>query len=170
MTKMTLFRSNKKQVKENTYYNIKCEISSLSELQAAVLFDHVSCAYQNGHRAKDDFISADNVMMDLDNGHSDDPDEWKTIDDVAEAFPDVEFYYIESRNHMKEKKDSKGQIKEARPKYHIYFPQGRTITDPEEYSLIKGQIGALFPYFDSKCKDIAHFFYAVPEVRGGVIE
>ena len=170
MTKMTLYRNNKKQAVNYTYYNIKCEIESLSDLQNAVLYDHVSCAYQNNHRANEDFISADCVMMDLDNSHSDDPDEWKTIDDVAEAFPDVEFYYIESRNHMKAKKNGKGELKEARPKYHIYFPCGQLVNDPDQYELMKGRIGALFPYFDTKCKDIAHFFYAVPDAKGGVIE
>lgn len=170
MTKMTLFRSNKKGAEANTYYNIKCVISSLNDLKDVALYDHVSCAYKNNHRSKNDFISADAVMMDLDNGHSDDPDSWKTIDDIVEAFPDVEFYYIESRNHMKAKRNNKGEIKEARPKYHIYFPCGRIIDDPEEYDRIKGQIGALFPYFDMKCKDIAHFFYAVPEPKGGVIK
>jgi hypothetical protein len=167
---MTLYRNNKKQAVNYTYYNIKCVIESLSDLQNAVLYDHVSCAYQNNHRANEDFISADCVMMDLDNSHSDDPDEWKTIDDVAEAFPDVEFYYIESRNHMKAKKNGKGELKEARPKYHIYFPCGQLVNDPDQYELMKGRIGALFPYFDTKCKDIAHFFYAVPDAKGGVIE
>lgn len=170
MTKMTLYRNNKKQAESYTYYNIKCTIESLSDLQDVALYDHVSCAYKNNHRANEDFISADCVMMDLDNSHSDDPEDWKTMDDVAEAFPDVEFYYIESRNHMKAKKNGKGELKEARPKYHIYFPCGQLVKDPEQYELLKGRIGALFPYFDTKCKDIAHFFYAVPDVRGGVIE
>ncbi len=170
MTQMTLYRNSKKQAKSYAYYNIKCVISSLTDLQDAVLFDHVSCAYKDNHRSKEDFISADCVMMDLDNTHSDDPDDWKNIDDVAEAFPDVEFYYIESRNHMKAKKNEKGELKEARPKYHIYFPCGQLVDDPDQYELIKGRIGALFPYFDTKCKDIAHFFYAVPEAKGGVIE
>lgn len=170
MTKMTLYRNDKKQAESYTYYNIKCIIERFSDLQDAALYDHVSCAYQNNHRSKDEFISSDCVIMDLDNSHSDDPDDWKTIDDIAEAFPDVEFYYIESRNHMKAKKNGKGELKEARPKYHIYFPCGQLVKDPDQYELLKGRIGALFPYFDTKCKDIAHFFYAIPDAKGGVIE
>lgn len=170
MKPITLYRSSTKQVKENSHYNIKCVISSLDDLKKAVLYDHVSCEYKKNHRSNEDFISADCVMMDLDNSHSDDPDTWKTIDDVCEAFPDCEFYYIESRNHMKPKKDGKGNIKEPRPKYHIYFSCGQTIDDPGQYELLKSRIGALFPYFDTKCKDIAHFFYAVPEAKGGVVE
>lgn len=165
MTKYTLFRSNCILNKKNSNYPIRCVISSMEDLKAAVLYDHVSCTYNNNHRAKADFISADCVMMDLDNGHSDDPDSWKTIDDVAETFPDVEFCYIESRNHMKPKKTDNGEIKEPRPKYHLYFPIPE-INDPEEYELIKKRIGAMFPYFDMKCADIAHFFYAVPNAEG----
>lgn len=169
MDKFTLYRSNTKQNKKNTIYSIKCEIESLDDLKKAVMYDHVSCAYKNNHRGKEDFISADCIMMDLDNTHSDDPDDWKTIDDIAESFPDVDFYYIESRNHMKPKKTEKGEVKEARPKYHIYFPCGQIIEDPEQYELIKGRVGALFPYFDSSTKDSARFFFAVPEARGGEI-
>ena len=105
-------------------------------------------------------------MMDLDNGHSDNPADWKTIDDISEAFPGVEFYYIESRNHMKPKRTREGELKEPRPKYHIYFPCSRT-EDPTKYERLKGIVGATFPYFDTKCSDIAHFFYAVPKAEGG---
>ena len=169
MKKFTLYRANCKCNKKNVVYNNKCLISSMKVLRETVLFDHVSCEYVNNHRAKDDFISSDVIMMDLDNGHSDDPEDWKTLDDVAEAFPDVEFCYIESRNHMKVKYTEDGTAKEPRPKYHLYFPIEKT-SDPVEYERIKGIIGAMFPYFDTKCGDIAHFFYAVPEAKGGVIE
>lgn len=169
MQEFTLHISNTKQNAKNSIYGTKCTIQSLDDLKKAVLFDHVSCVYKNNHRSKEDFVSSDCIMMDLDNTHSDDPDSWKTIDDIAEAFPDVDFYYIQSRNHMKAKKNNKGEIKEARPKYHIYFPVGRIIKDSKEYERLKGQIGALFPYFDTRCKDIAHFFYAVPSAEGGEI-
>lgn len=170
MRKITLYRSDTKENNRCSYYKIKCHVSSLEDLKAVVLYDHVSCTYKGNHRAKDEFISADCVMMDLDNGHSDDPDNWKDINDIAEAFPDVEFYYIESRNHMRPKTTEKGEFKEPRPKYHVYFPCGHVIEDPAEYEQLKGRIGALFPYFDARCKDIAHFFYAVSDPKGGVIE
>ena len=169
MKPFTLYRSVYKQNAKNSIYGNKCNISCLDDLKEAVLFDHVACEYKNGHRGKEDFISSDVVMMDLDNGHNDNPDEWKNIDDIVEAFPDVEFYYIQSRNHMKAKKTASGEIKEPRPKYHIYFPIDKT-NDPVEYEKIKGYIGALFPYFDCKCKDIAHFFYSVPVAEGGEVE
>lgn len=169
MKRFTLYRSVYKQNEKNTIYSNKCLISCLDDLKSAVLFDHVACEYKNGHRAKDDFIKSDVVMMDLDNGHTDDPDKWKDIDDIVEAFPDVEFYYIQSRNHMKPKKTAAGEIKEPRPKYHIYFPV-EAVADPAEYEKLKGYIGAMFPYFDCKCRDVAHFFYAVSVAEGGEIE
>ena len=169
MTQFTLWRSDTQGDRFNTNYPIKCVISSIDDLKEVVLYDHVSCEYKNSHRAKTDFISANCVMADLDNGHSDDPDSWKTIDDVVDAFPDVEFYFIESRHHMKPKTTDQGEIKEPRPKYHLYFPCPE-ITDPEEYELLKKRIGAMFPFFDMKCADAAHFFYAVPVAEGGEIE
>lgn len=169
MTQFTLWRSNTKGNTNNTKYPIRCEISSLDDLKKVVLFDHVSCEYKNSHRAKADFISANCVMADLDNSHSDDPDSWKTIDDIVDAFPDVEFYFIESMHHMTPKPTDHGEIKEPRPKYHLYFPIPE-ITDPEEYELLKKRMGAMFPYFDMKCADAAHFFSWVKVAKGGEIE
>ena len=169
MQKFTLYRCDTKENAKNSTYPIRCEISSLDDLKQVILYDHVSCDYRNHHRAKEDFISADCVMMDLDNDHTDDPEGWKSVDDVAEAFTDVEFYYIKSRHHQKPKRKPNGEIKEARPKYHFYFPTSE-ITDPDEYEKLKKRIGALFPYFDTKCTDIAHFFYAVPVAEGGAYE
>ncbi len=168
MNKFTLYRADCRMNKINATYKTMCEISSFEDLSKAVLFDHVSCEYKNGHRAKDDFISANVVKMDLDNDHSDCPEDWKTLDDVIEAFPDVEFYYVFSKSHMIPKRTPKGEIKEPRPKYHFYFPCGM-IRDPAEYERLKRQIGALFPYFDRRCADIAHFFYGVPKAEGGEI-
>lgn len=169
MTKYTLYRADCKGNKYNTVYPIRCEVSSIDDLKEVVMFDHVSCAFKDDRRCKENFLSSSVVAMDLDNDHTDDPEGWKTIDDIAEAFPDVEFQYIESRHHMKPKTTDRGEIKEPRPKYHIYFPISE-IADPEEYELLKKHIGALFPYFDMKCADIPHFFYAVPDAEGGDIE
>ena len=76
------------------------------------------------------------------------------------AFPGVAFYAVPSRNHMKPKKDSKGVIRAARPKYHIYFPID-TVTDAAEYRQMKERLLAIFPYFDDGAKDAARFLFGV---------
>ena len=169
MKGFTLYRSDCKENKFNTDYKIKCDINSLDDLKAAVLFDHVPCNFKDNHRADGNFISSDVICMDIDNDHSNNPEDWKTLDDITEAFPDVDFYYVESRNHMKPKKKESGEILEPRPKYHLYFPIEET-RDSAKYKRIKGEIGALFPLFDKRCSDISHFFYAVPAAEGGEIE
>lgn len=166
MKSFTLYRSNTRGNTKNVYYNIECKINSLEDLKAAVKYDHIPCKCKNNYREKDSFQSADLIEMDIDNDHSDDPEDWKEIDDISDAFPDVDFYYIESRNHMKPKTKDNGEIKEPRPKYHIYFPIEKT-SDPERYRQIKTYIGGMFPYFDSKCVDITHFFFGVEDPKGG---
>ena len=41
--------------------------------------------------------------MDCDNDHSENPAAWKAPADVADEFPNAEFYVADSRNNMKEK-------------------------------------------------------------------
>lgn len=72
--------------------------------------------------AKKTFRKADCLPVDCDNTNPDPlaedipASEWKTPADVRAAFPDVPFYVVYSRNHMKEKNG-----KTARPKFHVYF-------------------------------------------------
>ena len=161
MKSFTLYRNNARQNERNNKYPIECRINSVEDLKVVALYDHIPCKCKNGIRQKENFISSDVIIMDLDNGHTDDPEGWKSLDDIAEVFEDVEFYYIESKSHMKVKDG-----KEARPKYHIYFPI-ESVDDPERFRQLKGYIGGLFPFFDQKCIDVTHFFYAVPEAKGG---
>lgn len=162
MKSFTLYLSNTRQDAKNNKYPNECRINSLEDLKKAALYDHIPCKCKDGIRKKENFISSDCIIMDIDNGHTDDPEGWKSLDDVSEVFEDVEFYYIESRNHMKIKDG-----KEARAKYHLYFPI-EPVDDPERYQQLKGYIGGLFPFFDQKCNDVCHFFYAVPEAKGGI--
>ena len=118
---------------QNTKYPVCSEITCLADLLKAVERDHVAPKMKFSLRSNDNFLEADCVMLDLDNSHSEDPSDWKTIDDIADTFPDVPFYYVQSRNHMKEKvktgKDGSVIRFAPRPKYHIYFPLSRTYTD-----------------------------------------
>ena len=163
----TLYRSNGRKQEWNTIYQYRCEIHNADELIACARFDHVG-AFYIGSRSRETFAEADVLMMDLDNSHSDNEDEWKTLDDVAEAFEDVCFYYMESRNHMTLKVDEDtGLAHEPRPKYHIYFPLKNLIkADPENeedhghiLTEMKAKVIKVFPWFDIAAKDSARFFF-----------
>ena len=162
---MKLYLANCQRNEKNTQYPRATDIISLDALTAATKYDHVAPKMMDAHRSDDNFVEADCIMMDLDNTHSSISWDWKTVDDISDTFPDVKFYCISSRSHMKEKvyRDPKTrEIKaryEPRTRLHVYFPLSRTYTDREEYRSLMVKAAALFPYFDIAAAKPAQFFY-----------
>lgn len=62
--------------------------------------------------------------MDVDNDHSDNPEDWITLEDVKRAFPNVAFFVHYSRNHMKDKGEG-DKFKSTRPDfiYSLFYPK-----------------------------------------------
>ena len=170
---MKLYTANCIQDQFNYLYPNCIEINTLNELLSAVGHDHVAPRMKDNHRNKDNFIEADCVQMDLDNTHSSNPDDWKSIDDVTDAFPDVRFYYVRSRNYMlpKDKANKDGSVThyEPREKFHFYFPTERTFQNHEEYKLLMLKIAGMFPYFDLGACKPAQMFYGVSGAKGGEV-
>jgi hypothetical protein len=54
------------------------------DLRPQAWLDHVAATYTGDRRSSASFISSDCVVMDIDNDHTDNPDEWITPDDLAE--------------------------------------------------------------------------------------
>ena len=61
--------------------------------------DHVCAKYKNNYRSIDNFLKSNVVVMDLDNDHTDDPDEWITAEKLEELLPDISYAVAPSRNH-----------------------------------------------------------------------
>ena len=172
---MYLYTSNKREKANNPFYPNRVEVNNLDDLLRVAKYDHIAPAMKDNHRKEDNFLSANCCMFDLDNTHSDEPDEWKTLDDVGDAFPDVKFYYTKSRNYMKEKQklDKKtGEIIrfEPREKYHFYAPLSKEITDREGCKALMLKIAALFPYFDLAACRPEQFYFGISAPEGGDIE
>ena len=152
---ITLYTSSCRGDERNAFYPTKTIVECTDDLTRAAMFDHVAAEYRNKRRSNGNFLRSDCLIMDLDNAHTDDPAEWKTLEDIRQSFPDVSFYAVESRNHMKVKKG-----KAARPKYHVYFPIN-TVSDSEQYRALKDRTARIFPFFDAGAKDAARFFFGV---------
>ncbi len=175
MKEMDLYVSSVRGVKNNTGYPFPAHIDSLESLKKAAAFDHVCAHYSDGrntkgriikgYRSKRTFLSANCLPMDCDNTNPNplEPDipenEWKTPSDVATAFPDVPFYVVYSRNHMKEKDG-----RPARPKFHVYFPID-PVSDIGRYEKLKEQVQIRFPAFDDNALDAARFFFGVDDPK-----
>lgn len=155
MTEITLYLSDQRGKAHVVIYPYRFTVRSVEDMEQAMAYDHVCAEYRNNHRSIENFILSDCLPVDLDNSHSDDPSEWKSLEDVQAAFPGVELWAVESRSHMKPK-DGKA----PRPKYHIYFPI-HPVADAAAYADLKRRAIARFPWFDTMAKDAARFFYGV---------
>lgn len=96
------------------------------------------------------------IVMDNDNTHSDDPNDWIKPEAYKTMFPDVAFIVVPSRNNMKPKDG-----KSPRPRHHIYFPID-TFTDKDAYKQLKEMLMAKYPFFDDNALDAARFIYGNP--------
>jgi len=149
----TLYAANCTGNEKNTIYPREILITSEETMKNAAAYDHVCASYQRSHRSNEDFIKSDVISMDCDNDHTEIPDEWITPEMLTEALSDVEMVFVFSRNHNKVKKN-----KAARPKFHVFFPV-KEISSAAEYTNIKKQIHEIFPFFDAKALDAAHFYF-----------
>ena len=151
--RITMFTANCVGKAANCSYPNRAEITTPEELRDAVKFDHVCAEYQGNYRSVGNFARSDVVVMDIDNDHSEDPDDWITPEKLDEMLPDISYAIAFSRNHMKEKNG-----KAARPKFHVYFQIGE-LTDAGKYAAIKRGIKARFPFFDGNALDAARFIF-----------
>jgi hypothetical protein len=159
---MKLYLSRFRQNEKNTIYETVCDVQTFDDLRKAVSLDHIAAKMRGDYRKNDNFLSSSCIMLDCDNSHSDEREDWKTPDDVADAFPDVKFWYIYSRNHMKPKAG-----KEPRPKFHCYFPLSKIYTDFTEYERFMLTACGLFPFFDAGASKPAQYFNGVADPDGG---
>ena len=61
---------------KNCLYQNRWEIASARELSEAVKLDHVCAEYTDNYRCVDGFIKSNVVVMDVDNDHTENADEW----------------------------------------------------------------------------------------------
>ena len=163
-TPITVFTANCRQNAANTLYPNKVEIRDADTAARALSRDAVFAEYTDHKRSNANFICSDCLPMDLDNDHSENPEEWITAEEVKSFFEGVPFIIHYSRNHMKEKHG-----KAARPRFHVLFGIHKT-TDPSAYNQLKQRTLAVFPYFDGGAKDNARFFFGTEQPQVEVID
>ena len=97
---LTLFTSGQTGNQTTTVYPNQVIVTDEQTLIQAVQFDHVTARYQNNTRSTTNFLQSDVVVMDIDNDHTENPDEWVTAEMLEELFDDYQFALATSRNHM----------------------------------------------------------------------
>ena len=124
--KLTIYSANCVGNAANAIYPNKAEVENKEDMMAVISRDHVCGEFKNCHRSINDFLSSDVEVMDCDNEHSDNPEDWITAEKYEELFPNVSYILVPSRNDGK----VKGK-RSARPRHHIYFPHSK-ITNADD--------------------------------------
>ena len=151
--KFTIYSANCVGNAANAIYPNKAEITNKEDMQSVIARDHVCGEFKKAHRSIDDFISSDVEVMDCDNDHSDNPEDWITTEKYEELFPDVAYAIVPSKNDGKVKGN-----KSARPRHHIYFPHEK-VTDAGDVAGIKTRLQEYAPFFDDNALDAARFIF-----------
>lgn len=155
--KMTFYTANCRGNAKNSLYPNRRVIDNEDDCMEVVAFDHVCAEFKGCRRSGDNFLSCDVDVMDCDNSHSDNPEDWIHPADLErEIGEDVAFAAVPSRNNMKPKEG-----KSARPRFHVYFPHD-PVTDGEACTALKKAIQQKFPFFDAKALDSARFIFGHP--------
>ncbi|MDE1547747.1 phage/plasmid primase, P4 family [Fundicoccus sp. Sow4_H7] len=143
-----------------TIFPHQVSVDSKEKLEQAAAYDHVAADYENNYRSVGNFKVSNVVVLDLDNDHSDNSEDWIEMSDFTTYFQDVTCYLVASRNHQK----SKGSLS-ARPRFHVYFPI-EEVYDAQDYKQLKESIVDYFPYFDRNALDSARMIFGVanPEI------
>ena len=76
---------------KNCFYPNRCEVKNAADLHKAVRFDHVCAEYQKNYRSNANFIRSNVIVMDCDNDHSEDPDDWITLEKLEELFEEIDY-------------------------------------------------------------------------------
>lgn len=159
MTDIKLYCADCTGVAGNTSYPHAAIIRDAGSLRAAVAHDYVAARFRGSYRSLANFIEANCLCKDCDNDHSDEPDDWVTPEHVRSAFPDVPLAIHYSRNHMRPKRG-----KAPRPKFHCILLTDN-ITSADEYKQLAKRAHDVFPFFDTRAEDAAHFFFGTPDAQ-----
>lgn len=149
----TLFDADCVGKAANCSYPHKVLVDDAKKMEGAVAQDHVCATYKNNYRNVSNFEMSDVIPMDIDNDHSENPEDWITEDKMEELFGSIDYVLVPSRHHMLQKEG-----KSERPRYHAYFPID-PCTDSSVYSAMKVAIQKAYPFFDDNALDAARFLF-----------
>ncbi|KRN88692.1 DUF3987 domain-containing protein [Ligilactobacillus ceti] len=151
--KFNLYVSDKVQRKDNCYYKANHLIKNASDMLSAVSFDHTCGEFKGSYRSKANFISSNVDVFDLDNDHSENPDDWIYPEDYEFILGDVSYVIVPSRNNLKSKNG-----KAPRPRHHVYLAH-KPFNSASECEEFKKKVFEKFSFFDSNALDASRFVY-----------
>jgi putative DNA primase/helicase len=128
------------------------DVSSLDELAKLATLKHYSLGtFKNGHRNNENFIQAEAIGLDFDEG--------MTIDEAKVAFSSYKHAILPSKSH---RKDKNGLVAD---RFRVFLFLSKPITDIETYYATWHSIADKFPAADRSCKDPARQYYKSPSIE-----
>lgn len=155
--KFDIYISNTIQNKGNTTYKTQKEIYELKDLIDAVAYDNTGFLLKEYKRKKDNFISTNVLIADIDNADTENQEEWFDKEQINSTFGDYSFFAVPSKNHNIEKVDEKGNIHAKRPKWHLYFPLSKTFDNGVEFQNLYSLVVEHCPKLDKQLNDVARY-------------
>ena len=150
-----LYRSDTAGNAQNCVYRHEVRAANAEELCPALRYDHIFVKFRDNRRSNQNFEYADYLVLDCDNDHSENRDDWIQPEELAQLLPEVPFVLYSSRHHNMAKEN-----KAPRPRFHVIFPIER-IRDAEKYAALKRKAAESLPFFDHNALDAGRFFFAV---------
>ena len=154
---LTLWTADCSGNKFNCEYPHKHTVTDIESLKKLIVKDHVFICFKNSYRSNKHFEYTDALVVECDNEHTENEQEWITPEMVEMFMPGVTYITYTSRHNMKQK----GKYS-ARPRFHIIFFIER-ITDRKKYEDLLKMVHTCFPYCDDGALDAARFFFASSE-------
>ncbi len=122
------------------------EVSSMEHLAEIILASPYSLGiFQNDYRTKANFIQAEAIGLDFDDG--------VTLAEAEEMFKDYSHIIAPSRNHQVEKN---GVVQD---RFRVILLLKYPITDAETFESTWYSLFNKYPKLDKACKDASRFFY-----------
>lgn len=141
--------------KFNTTYAHEVIVTAETDMIEAAARDHVAAHFEGNIRSNAGFAWSDCVVMDIDNDHSEQEQDWIDPEGLVRLLPDVEFWCVNSRSNMAQKGDFR-----ARPRFHVYFPIAPEASI-DAYVNLKRSLASYFDFFDEHALDAARFIFGV---------
>ncbi len=160
-TEFLAYRADCRGNASNCLYPNEILVDGVEAFRGLVKHDHVFAEFKHNYRSIENFLRAKSLPGDIDNSHSDHPEDWIYPKDIAAFFSGVEYYIHFSRHHMKQKGSES-----PRPRFHIIFLV-EEMNSAIQYASWKQRLQNVFPFFDSQALDTARFFFGTenPQVE-----
>ena len=152
--KFDLYRPERKDT-AGKCFPVRMNVRNEKTFIEALKYDNIGVEFKDGLRNRDCFLSSNVIIMDCDNNHSENPEDWMHIYDLLSSFWHVNYAVVESKSHNR---DSNG--KTPRPHFHVYFPITSCV-DEREYTAFKRMLQKIFPFFDEHALPPTTYFRGI---------